>query len=177
MNRLLAALGCGAAAAWVGGLILALGPLTVPGNLHVLQYASFYLPAVALGLTRLRERPEFGRAVVLGLTLLAAVFSSYYMAVLAGVTGGVWGALELARPGPRRARFALGALVAASAALGLLAVTSMPYFESPSGGMATPRSLRGRTWPLRKHTCPGRRCSSRWRVPVCSRSLRTGPRH
>ena len=134
MNRLLDALGCGTAAAWAGGIVLALGPLTVPGNLHVLQYAGFYPPLVALALTRLRERPGPDRAALFGVALIAAFFSSYYMAVLAMVLVGVWGAAELVRPGPGRGAFVRSTLVVVLLASALLAAASLPYLtRAPHG--------------------------------------------
>ena len=58
MDRLLLALGCGGLVAWTGGLLFALGPLRVPGNLQVLQYPNVYLPLLALALMRLRREPD-----------------------------------------------------------------------------------------------------------------------
>src|SRR2546427_10137418 len=95
MDRLLLALGCGGLVAWTGGLLFALGPLRVPGNLQVLQYPNVYLPLLALVLLRLRRRTDPRWAVIFALVLLAAVFSSYHMALMSGVMVALWAGREL----------------------------------------------------------------------------------
>src|SRR5437899_7164887 len=82
MERLLGALGCATGGALVGGLLFALGPLRVPGRLHMIQYLNLWLPITALGVLRLRQRPTTGRAVVLSTLLTLGFLSSYYMAVM-----------------------------------------------------------------------------------------------
>ncbi len=131
MERLLLALGCGRAAAWAGGLIFALGPERVPGNFMVLKYANLYLPLVALTLTRLRQRATRRAAGAVTAAAVMAFLSSYYLAVMAVITMGVWGVFELLRPGRGRARFALLATAATGAALVLLIVVSLPYLARP----------------------------------------------
>ncbi len=129
MSRLLRALGCGAGVAFVGGLLLALGPLRVPANTQSLQYPNFYLPWVALGLTRLRSRPAAGPAAALALALCTAALASYYTAVMAAVTALIWGAGELLRRGPGRVRFAALAGAAAASTSLLVGVVSLPYLR------------------------------------------------
>jgi hypothetical protein len=127
MYRLLLALGCGGGPAWVGGLVLALGPLRVPGNLQVIQYLSFYLPLAALALTRLRGAPRTAPALALALVLTAGFFSAYYMAVMLSLAGLVWGAAEMIAAGRGRWRFAALAAGATALAGALLALVSRAY--------------------------------------------------
>ena len=104
MQRLLLALGCRAAVAWVAGLLFALGPLRVPATLHVLQYANVFLPLVVLGLVRLFQRPSATRASLLFSAFLVGFFSSYYAVVLVGLVAAVWSSTRSRGVGRRRAR-------------------------------------------------------------------------
>ena len=47
MRALLLALGCGAAVAWTGGLVFALGPLRVPASLEVIHFLNVYVALTA----------------------------------------------------------------------------------------------------------------------------------
>jgi hypothetical protein len=136
MERFVRALGCGAGPAWVAGLFFMLGPLRAIGNIQLLQYMNFYLPLVGLALVRLREQPSTGRAGLLFLALGCAVFSSYYMAVLAPFAAVIVGIGEWTRPTPGRARFTALAAVAAVAAAALLALASVPYFARPDSAVS-----------------------------------------
>ncbi len=131
MERFVRQLGGSGQAAWLSGLVFALGPLRVPANLQVLQYLNLYLPLVCIAMIRLRDRPDVGRAAVLGLVFGLGVFSSYYMAVMLAVTGGTFGLLALGRTSDGRLRFALLATAAAAASASLLLVFSRPYFRRP----------------------------------------------
>ena len=131
MERLLIALGCGRPVAWTAGLVFALGPLRVPGNLMILKYVNLYLPLIALALTRLRQRPANGPALGLGMVMALAFLSSYYAAVMAAVAAAIWFPLEWLRPAPGRRRFAFLAVAAIAAALALLVVVSLPYLRRP----------------------------------------------
>jgi hypothetical protein len=137
MERLLLRLGASAPTAWVVGLGFALGPFRVPANMQLPQYLNLYLPIVALALVRLREAPAAGRAAALALALVAAVFSSYYMAAFVAVTAGAWTLVELARPAPRRPSFALLAAAAGLVAFALLAWFSLPYLGRPEARVAS----------------------------------------
>ena len=131
MQRLLVALGCAGIVAWTGGLVFALGPLRVPGNLEVIHFLNAYLALAALALHRLRAAPRVGRAVALCAALTAGMLSGYYLAAMLAVTTAVWSAFELARRVPGRARF-LGHLIwAGAAATVVLLVVSIPYFDRP----------------------------------------------
>ena len=131
MERLLLALGCARVAAVVGGFVFALGPLRVPGNFMVVKYLNLYFPLIALALTRLRDRSTLGHAALVGAVTAAALFSSYYLAVMALFAAGVWAAFELFRPAPGRVRFVLLAAGATGAAVLLLAVASRAYLARP----------------------------------------------
>jgi len=118
IDALLLALGCIPLAAWVAGLLFALGPLRVPGNLQVLQYPNFWLPIVALSLTALRARPTALRAALAALAVALGGLSSLYMAVMAATCTAAWFLFELVRGGPGRVRYvARGATVAFVAAI------------------------------------------------------------
>lgn len=131
MERLLAGLGCGPGAAWVAGLAFALGPLRVPANLQVLQYLNLYLPLVALALTRLRAAPRAAGAAGLAGVLVLAFLSSYYMAVMAVMSGSLWAMAELSRAREGRLRFVLLAVAAGSLAVLVLVLVSLPYLARP----------------------------------------------
>ena len=129
MQRLLVVLGCATGAAFVGGLLFALGPLRVPGNLHMIQYLNVWLPVVVLGLVRLRERPTTGRAFVVSLVLTLGFLSSYYMAVMVGLTLAVWAVDELVREKTQRGRLTALLVAAVAAASLVLIATSLPYLQ------------------------------------------------
>ncbi|HEX9420469.1 MAG TPA: hypothetical protein VGA81_15545, partial [Methylomirabilota bacterium] len=120
-------LGCGPGAAWAGGLIFSLGPRRVPANLMLLEYLNLYLPLVALGLLRLRTEPSVRRALALWASLMAGVFSSYYMAAMLGLTTAVWGTAELLRPAGSRVRFLVSAGLVCGTSLLALRLVSGPY--------------------------------------------------
>jgi hypothetical protein len=129
--RLLRALGCEAVVAWVGGLVLALGPLRVPANLEVLHYLNGWLALAALALHRLRDETTARRTTALFLVLTAGATSGYYLAAMLAMTASIWAALELARPLAGRGRFVVHAAVAAAAASAVLLAISIPYFGRP----------------------------------------------
>lgn len=127
MQRLLVRLGVPLAVSLVGGLWFALGSFRVPYNLNQLQFANLFLPWLALALTRLREEPGMRRAAHLVLAFGIGAFSSFYCAVLLGVTGALWGLFELARPAPGRARFVAWSLGGVAVVGLLLLVVATPY--------------------------------------------------
>jgi len=129
MQCLLVVLGCASGAAFVGGLLFALGPLRVPGNLHMIQYLNVWLPVVVLALVRLRQRPTTGGAFVLSVVVTLGFLSSYYMAVMLALTLAVWAADEILREDTQRGRFAVLLVSAVAAASLLLIATSLPYLE------------------------------------------------
>lgn len=143
MDRLLVAQGLGRMAAWLGGLVFAIGLTVVPPSLQWLQHPVVFLPLVALRLQRLRERPRAREAGILALVVAAGMFSSYYMAVLVAVTAAVWGAFELWRCEARRARFAVGATAAVLVAGLALVAISGPYLRRLSGPSASQPALAG----------------------------------
>ena len=127
MQQLLRRFGCGAAIAWFVGLDYTIGPAGAMLNLQSLQYPTVWLPAVALCLAALRERPDLARASLLAGTLVAGVLSSYYGAVLLGIVALVWSVFEALRPGRGRGRFLLLAAAAALIAGAVLAIAARPY--------------------------------------------------
>jgi len=131
MQRLLLALGCAWAVASVGGLLYALGAFRVPAHLHLLQYTNLFLPLIALALLRLRRSPGVRTSAWLVLALVSTALSSFYMAVIGGVTGALWGLVELCRPGRQRWRYALLALVAGCVAAAIFAASAIPYLTRP----------------------------------------------
>jgi hypothetical protein len=143
MQRLCLRLGLSAAPAWMAGLLYALGPLRVAGNLHIAQYFNFYLPLIAVAVMRLREQPTAARAVALGIAFLLALFSSYYLAVMACVVAAAWALSELRRPGTGQRRFAALATVALVVPLGALALVSLPYLARPEAGTFTLNAYPG----------------------------------
>ena len=128
MDRLLVALGCDALVAWTGGLLFMFGPLRVPGNLQILQYPNVYLPLLALVLLRLRRRTDLRWGVIFALVLLAAMFSSYHMALMSGVVVALWAGRELVNREPGRGRFILVAAGVVALDAGLLLLVSRSYF-------------------------------------------------
>ena len=131
MRAVLLALGCGAAVAWTGGLVFALGPLRVPANFEVIHFLNVYVALAALCLHRLRDAPRPGRAIVLWIVLTAGALSGYYLAVMLALVTAVWTAGELVRRGPGRARFLAQVAGAGVAAGVVLLVASLPYFRRP----------------------------------------------
>ncbi|HWP65560.1 MAG TPA: hypothetical protein VNO26_06590 [Candidatus Limnocylindria bacterium] len=131
MDCLVRRLGGSPSAAFVAGVAFALGPLRVPANFQVLQYANLYLPVLYLALLALRDRPNAARTAELGVVLGLGVFSAYYMAVMLAVTGALAGLIELGRAGNGRVRFSVLALAAAALAALALALFSIPYFGRP----------------------------------------------
>jgi hypothetical protein len=129
MRHYLLALGCGPGAAWIAGLLFALGPFRTPGNLQVLQYPNLFLPLILLGLLRLAQRPAAGAAIRLFGVFTLALFSSYYMAALAGLVGAIGALLEYRRAGDRRAAFLGWGLAASLPPILALALFSRPYLE------------------------------------------------
>jgi hypothetical protein len=131
MRALLLALGCAAPAAWVGGLVFALGPLRVPGNLEVIHFLNVYLALAALALHRLRSRARAADVAWLFAALTAGMLSGYYMAAMLALTVAVWTAVELGDAVPGRARFLRRLGVAGGLASAVLIVVSLPYFGRP----------------------------------------------
>jgi hypothetical protein len=161
MEALLLALGCIPVAAWVAGLLFTLGPLRVPGNLQVLQYPNFWLPAVALSLTALRARPTALRTALAALAIALAGLSSLYMAVMAATCAVAWFLFEVLRGGAGRARYVACAAVAAVAAaipvaglgwsyarwIGSTSVAT-PWMEKPEFFAALGRAVAASAGPL-----------------------------
>lgn len=116
IDALLLALGCIPLAAWVAGLLFALGPLRVPGNLQILQYPNFWLPIVALSLTALRARPTALRTALAALAVALGSLSSLYMAVMVPICAAAWFLFEVVRGGTGRVRYVACAAAAAFAA-------------------------------------------------------------
>ena len=133
MERFLLALGIGGLSAWTGGLMFALGPLRVPGNLQIVQYQNLYLPLVALAITHLRRDPTPRRMVLLAVAYTLALLSSYYAAVLVSLAALIWGLYELRAPQESRARFAGRALGAVVVSAALLYAVSQPYLQRSEG--------------------------------------------
>jgi hypothetical protein len=131
MRALLLALRCAAPAASVGGLVFALGPLRVPGNLEVIHFLNVYLALVALALHRLRSRARAGDVAWLFVALTAGMLSGYYMAAMLALTVAVWTAVELAGPAPGRGRFLWRLTAAGGVATAVLVVVSLPYLRRP----------------------------------------------
>lgn len=131
MQRLLLAMELSAGVSWVGGLLFALGPLCVPVAFHKLQYTNLFLPWTALALVRLRRSPRPGGAVALFLALVLGCLSSYYTAVLVGLSGAIFGIIELLRGGPGRGRYCTLAVGASAVAAIVVVVVSWPYLSRP----------------------------------------------
>lgn len=141
MERLLRALGFAAAVAWTIGLWFALAPFDATFNVHVLQYPHLWIPAVALRLVRLRARPDGRRSVALAVVYLLAIFTSYYAAVIASLTAGVWALAELCRRGPGRVRFLVLGALAAVVPITLLAAVMQPYLARAESSPAFLRAF------------------------------------
>lgn len=131
MDRLLRRLGVIREVAWVGGLVLALGPLQVPAHLHLIQYSNLFLPATCLMLTRLRERVDLRRAAAFALVFALSLLSSYYIALMTCLAVVAWTLFEVSAPRTGRVSFLLS--VALSAGLGFVPfiVVSLPYLVRP----------------------------------------------
>ncbi len=142
MERLLAALGIGAAAAWVAGLAFALGPLRVPASVQVLQYLNLYLPLVALAIEAARRTPDLRRAVAFAAVLAMAAFSSFYTALLIAIVGAGWTCLVLLRRGAGRLACVLALGVPACLVLVALWGFSRPYAARRAGIDALRREIR-----------------------------------
>jgi hypothetical protein len=142
MQRLLLALGCAGPPAWTGGLVFALGPLRVPGSLMLAKLLNPYLPLVALALLRLRDAPTAGGAAIVGVVLLCALLSSYYLAVIVTVVSATWSLFELGRKTPGRWRFARLVVASSAVAFGAFVVVSLPYLARPEASEpATPLTV------------------------------------
>lgn len=83
MQRLLLSMAVRAGAAWVGGLLFALGPLAVPASPQLVQYLPCWLPLTALAVRRTAQAPTLGRAFQLLLVLTGAA-GMVAVSVLAG---------------------------------------------------------------------------------------------
>lgn len=130
MAVLLLRFGCGRGVAWVMGLAFALGPLRVPGNLQVLQYPNYLLPAIVLALHSAHERPDLARGLALTAILTVTAFSSYYIALMAAVVAIMWVATDaVATPRNRRRYLAVTSAAAVFTVLSL-ACFSRPYFRA-----------------------------------------------
>jgi hypothetical protein len=129
MHLLLRTLGFGFLVSWLAGVLFAMGPLRVPMNLQIFQFLNLYLPLVVLALCRLRDRPAFRSAAYLWIAFTLAIFSSYYMAIMASLTGAVWASTEFARRRLGRGRFVALGLAASSLAVVMLWAFSMPYIR------------------------------------------------
>ncbi|HEY8514696.1 MAG TPA: hypothetical protein VIS07_04180 [Candidatus Binatia bacterium] len=166
MQRLLLALGCGFSVASVVGLVFALGPYRLPGHLHLLQYTNLFLPWVALAVTRLRGAPDARHALLLALALGAAALSSYYMAVFAAVVALLWFSFEVARPGERRARFVVLAVVTAAAVALVVVLVSLPYLARAEAEVADGIAPYNRTRELMLGTFASRAIQSSGRLAL-----------
>src|SRR5262249_49389349 len=126
----LAGVGAGASAA--GAAALAVGPLRIPVDLHVLQYAGWVLPLVLVAAAVDRRRLTAG-------ALGVAIFTSYYRAAVAAVV--LAGASPLvAATGGRAAAGRLA--VGAAAAFAALAAVSIPYARLGRSGAVVPIAQR-----------------------------------
>jgi hypothetical protein len=126
MESLLRQLGVWRPAAWITGVLFALGPYRVPANLQLLQYPNAILPIVALALVRMREEPGPWAATLLVASLVTGMLCSYYVAVLVTFACIASTLAELPRPGPRRLRF-----VGCVAGAGILGATIAGLFLRP----------------------------------------------
>src|SRR5262249_23628439 len=129
MERLLTSLGFWGVAAWIGGLVFALGPERLPANLHALQNANFFLPLAVLSLVRLKRKTNLARAIVFQIVFLGALFSSYYMAAMTTIVVVAWCAFECFRFPHRIGSFVGWVATSGAAAVAILALFSQPYFR------------------------------------------------
>lgn len=148
MAVLLLRFGSSRGVAWVMGLAFALGPLRVPGNLQVLQYPNYLLPAVVLAIHAAYDRPDLRRGLALTAVLTVTVFSSYYVAFMAAVVAFMWGATDAISAPRDRRRFLVVTGAAAAFTVVSLTCFSRPYLrsghaEAPTGTFysASPRAM------------------------------------
>lgn len=96
-----------AAAAWIGGLLFGFSPfMTARSMAHFSLVQSAALPAFALALDRVRERPTTGRAAAAGAVVALAFLCDPYYAVyclLMAASAAVWVAVTIERGAARRA--------------------------------------------------------------------------
>ena len=111
------------------GFALALGPLHVPGNMQILQTLLLFFPLTAIAIRRLRDVPSVRRALALSFVHLAALLSSYYIAMLSTAFAIIWSIVEGVRPLPGRIRFAIVAVASLSAASAVCVAVSWPYLD------------------------------------------------
>jgi hypothetical protein len=128
--------GGGKAGAAVAGAAVALGPLRVPVDLHVLQYPSWLLPALVLAAVATRR----GRLLPLAIIATLAFCTSYYIAGMAALVVGVELVLAASTDGLAACR---RIILASLPALTGLAVLSVPYarrigIPNPDVGALTP---------------------------------------
>jgi hypothetical protein len=116
-------------AAIFAGFGLALGPLQVPGNIQILQILMIFFPLTAIAIRRLRESPDLVRTLTCAACYLAALLSSFYLAMLNTIFFFVWSVVEGIRSGPRRIRFAISATASLSAAGTAFLAISWPYLH------------------------------------------------
>jgi hypothetical protein len=99
------------AAAWVGGLLFGFSPfMTARSMAHFSLVQAAALPAFALALDRLRQRPTIGRAAVAGTLVAIAFLCDPYYAVyclLMAAYAAVWMAVTVERGAPRAVPAAL----------------------------------------------------------------------
>ena len=126
MTALLVRLGCTRLVAWLCGLVYAVSLLRVPLNFHVLQYPNLFLPLIAIGIVQARDAPGLLRAWWLFVFSLAALLTSYYIAVIAFLAMGCWVLAELIDRRPRLG-FLLTTTIAPVAAVAMAAFVLRPY--------------------------------------------------
>lgn len=147
MYRYLLSLNVQRAPAWVGGLCYSLGPLSVPGNLQVLQYQPFYLPLVALLVRRLARQPGPRSSALLGLGLTLGLLSSYYMAVMLSVLLPIAMGLEFRR-NPRLVATIAWATSAILPSVLILGALSLPYLARSERLDDMPFALQARGYHM-----------------------------
>jgi len=128
MTALLVRCGCTRLTAWLFGLVYAVGLLRVPFNFHVLQYPNLLLPLVAIGLVQVRDSPRLWSGALLFTLTLAALLTSYYVAIIAALGLGCWVLAELIDRRPRLG-FLLIVTFTTVAAAAVTAYVLRPYFE------------------------------------------------
>jgi hypothetical protein len=120
-------------AAAVAALSFALGPLRVPADLHILQYPNYVLPLLLLAAIAFCDRGGPARAAGVAVAAALAVFSSYYMAAMAGFLVAVEVMLRMFT---RRLRSALRLVAVLLPVLVAFAVFSIPYLGRVAPGEA-----------------------------------------
>jgi hypothetical protein len=133
MERLARWLGAGVWAAWLAGLVFALGPLRIPANLQTLQYPNVFIPLTYGCVVLFRARPSRMSLLLAVMVLTVGFFSSYYMATMLALVVPIALVVEI---GPRRWREAIPLVGATVVAVALLTVWSLPYFGRPDVGIA-----------------------------------------